>query len=381
MRTRLLLLIAFFAIAGLPLQTLKAQTIESPASHAILLDDTTGVVLFEKNADEPMAPASMSKLMTLLMVFERLREGSISLEDTMRVSEAAWRMGGSRMFVEHNSRVSVADLLKGVIIQSGNDASVVLAEGLAGSEEAFAEEMTRRGREIGMTLTTFRNSTGWPDPEHLTTAHDLAILAKRIIDEFPEYYEIFKETEFTYNGIRQGNRNPLLYKDIGADGLKTGHTEESGYGLVASATRNGRRLILVINGLESVNQRSQESERLLDIGFREFNNYPLFAANDVVEEAQVWLGGESTVPLVLEKDLLLTMSRKARRDMKVTVVYESPLPAPIAKGARLAQLRIDGPNMEPVVRDLVAAVDVDRLGFVGRLGAAVNHIVWGTQAP
>lgn len=363
------------------MQTLKAQTIESPASHAILLDDTTGVVLFEKNADEPMAPASMSKLMTLLMVFERLREGSISLEDTMRVSEAAWRMGGSRMFVEHNSRVSVADLLKGVIIQSGNDASVVLAEGLAGSEEAFAEEMTRRGREIGMTLTTFRNSTGWPDPEHLTTAHDLAILAKRIIDEFPEYYEIFKETEFTYNGIRQGNRNPLLYKDIGADGLKTGHTEESGYGLVASATRNGRRLILVINGLESVNQRSQESERLLDIGFREFNNYPLFAANDVVEEAQVWLGDESTVPLVLEKDLLLTMSRKARRDMKVTVVYESPLPAPIAKGARLAQLRIDGPNMEPVVHDLVAAVDVDRLGFVGRLGAAVNHIVWGTQAP
>ena len=381
MRTRLLLLFAFIAVAGLPLQAARAQTIESPASHAILLDDTTGVVLFEKNADEPMAPASMSKLMTLFMVFERLREGAISLEDTMRVSEAAWRMGGSRMFVEHNSRVSVAELLKGVIIQSGNDASVVFAEGLAGTEEAFAEEMTRRGREIGMTHTTFRNSTGWPDPEHLTTAHDLAILAKRIVDEFPEYYEIFKEKEYTYNGIRQGNRNPLLYKDIGADGLKTGHTEESGYGLVASATRNGRRLILVINGLESVNQRSQESERLLDIGFREFNNYPLFAADDVVEDAQVWLGSESTVPLVLEENLLLTMSRKARRDMTVTVVYESPLPAPIAKGARLAELRIDGPNMEPIVRDLVAAVDVDRLGFVGRLGAAVNHIVWGTQAP
>ncbi len=290
-------------------------------------------------------------------------------------------MGGSRMFVEHNSRVSVAELMKGVIIQSGNDASVVFAEGLAGTEEAFAEEMTRRGREIGLTHTTFRNATGWPNPEHLTTARDLAILAKRIIDEFPEYYEIFKETEYTYNGIRQGNRNPLLYKDVGADGLKTGHTEESGYGLVASAKRNGRRLILVINGLESVNQRSQESERLLDIGFREFNNYALFAANDVVEEAQVWLGGEPTVPLVLENDLLLTMSRKARRDMTVSVVYESPISAPIAKGARLAQLRIEGPNMEPIVHDLVAAVDVDRLGFVGRLGAAVNHIVWGTQAP
>jgi serine-type D-Ala-D-Ala carboxypeptidase (penicillin-binding protein 5/6) len=381
MLRRVFLLIAFFAAAGLSGVTARAQTIESPAAHAILLDDTTGVVLFEKNADEQMAPASMSKLMTLFMVFERLRDGSISLEDTMRVSEAAWRMGGSRMFVEHNSRVSVAELMKGVIIQSGNDASVVFAEGLAGTEEAFAEEMTRRGREIGLTHTTFRNATGWPNPEHLTTARDLAILAKRIIDEFPEYYEIFKETEYTYNGIRQGNRNPLLYKDVGADGLKTGHTEESGYGLVASAKRNGRRLILVINGLESVNQRSQESERLLDIGFREFNNYALFAANDVVEEAQVWLGGEPTVPLVLENDLLLTMSRKARRDMTVSVVYESPISAPIAKGARLAQLRIEGPNMEPIVHDLVAAVDVDRLGFVGRLGAAVNHIVWGTQAP
>ncbi len=381
MLRRVFLLFGFVAAAGLSGVTARAQTIESPAAHVILLDDTTGVVLFEKNADEQMAPASMSKLMTLFMVFERLRDGSISLEDTMRVSEAAWRMGGSRMFVEHNSRVSVAELMKGVIIQSGNDASVVFAEGLAGTEEAFAEEMTRRGREIGLTHTTFRNATGWPDPEHLTTARDLAILAKRIIDEFPEYYEIFKETEYTYNGIRQGNRNPLLYKDVGADGLKTGHTEESGYGLVASATRNGRRLILVINGLESVNQRSQESERLLDIGFREFNNYALFAANEVVEEAQVWLGGEPTVPLVLENDLLLTMSRKSRRDMTVSVVYESPISAPIAKGARLAQLRIEGPNMEPIVHDLVAAVDVDRLGFVGRLGAAVNHIVWGTQAP
>jgi D-alanyl-D-alanine carboxypeptidase (penicillin-binding protein 5/6) len=376
LKSALLALIACIALAA---GTAAAQTFDTPATHAILVDDATGTVLFEKNADDLMPPASMSKLMTLLLVFERLREGAISMEDTMRVSERAWRMGGSRMFVEHDSRVSVSDLLRGVIVQSGNDACVVLAEGLSGSEEAFAEEMTRRAREIGLTHSTFRNATGWPDPDHRMTAHDLVVLARYIIDEFPEYYAIFSETEFTYNGIKQGNRNPLLYKEIGADGLKTGHTEESGYGLVASAMRNGRRLILVVNGLDSVNQRSQETERLLDMGFREFNNYALFAANDVVEQALVWLGDESSIPLVLEQDVLLTMSRKSRRDMKVTVSYESPVAAPIEKGQRVAQLRIEAPEMEPVVRDLVAAETVGRLGFVGRMGAAVNHIIWGAQ--
>ena len=375
------LLVALVAVGLFVGRTAGAQSVETPATHALMIDATTGAILFEKNADVPMPPASMSKLMTLLMVFERLEDGSISLEDTMRVSEAAWRMGGSRMFVEHNSRVPVEDLLRGVIIQSGNDASVVFAEGLSGSEEAFADEMNRRADEIGLTGSTFRNATGWPDPEHRTTARDLTSIAARIINVFPEYYEIFREKEYTYNKIKQGNRNPLLYKDLGADGLKTGHTEESGYGLVASAERKGRRLILVVNGLESVNQRSRESERLLDMGFRDFNNYPLFAVNVVVEDAAVWLGAEATVPLVLEDDVLLTLSRKTRRGMKVTVSYESPVSAPIARGAKLAELRIDGPNMEPVVRDLVAGVAVDRLGFVGRLGAAISHIVWGTQSP
>jgi len=368
-----LVFLPLFAVAS------AAQTVETPAKFAIMIDDTTGAILLEKNADEQMAPASMSKLMTLYLVFERLREGSITLEDTMRVSEAAWRMGGSRMFVEHNSRVSVEELLRGVIVQSGNDASVVFAEGLAGTEEAFAEEMNRRAQEIGMTGSTFRNATGWPDPEHRVTARDLALLARRIIHEFPEFYSIFAETEYTYNGIKQGNRNPLLYKDVGADGLKTGHTEESGYGLVASAERNGRRLVLVVNGLESVNQRSREAERLLDMGFREFNNYALFSAADVVEEAPVWLGDEAEVPLVLGEDLLITMSRKARRDMTVSVAYESPLPAPIEQGTPLAQLRIEAPGMQPIVRNLVAAESVGRLGFVGRLGAAISHIVWGAQ--
>ena len=374
----ILTLVAVGLLAGRPV---AAQTVETPATHAVMIDLATGATLFEKNADARMPPASMSKLMTLLMVFERLQDGSIAMDDTMRVSETAWRMGGSRMFVEPNSRVTVSDLLRGVIVQSGNDASVVFAEGLSGTEEAFAEEMNRRAAEIGLTNSTFRNSTGWPDPEHRTTARDLATIAARMIREHPTYYEIFKEKEFTYNEIKQGNRNPLLYKDIGADGLKTGHTEESGYGLVASAERKGRRLILVVNGLESVKQRSRESERLIDMGFRDFNNYALFSANDVVENAQVWLGAEATVPLILEDDVLLTMSRKARRDMTVTVAYESPVAAPIAKGARIAELRIEGPNMAPILRDLVAGEAVDRLGFVGRLGAAISHIVWGTQSP
>lgn len=376
-----LLILALVAVGLLAGRPAVAQTVETPATHAVMIDLATGATLFEKNADARMPPASMSKLMTLLMVFERLQDGSIAMDDTMRVSETAWRMGGSRMFVEPNSRVTVSDLLRGVIVQSGNDASVVFAEGLSGTEEAFADEMNRRAAEIGLTNSTFRNSTGWPDPEHRTTARDLATIAARMIREHPTYYEIFKEKEFTYNEIKQGNRNPLLYKDIGADGLKTGHTEESGYGLVASAERKGRRLILVVNGLESVNQRSRESERLIDMGFRDFNNYALFSANDVVENAQVWLGAEATVPLILEDDVLLTMSRKARRDMTVTVAYESPVAAPIAKGARIAELRIEGPNMAPIVRDLVAGEAVDRLGFVGRLGAAISHIVWGTQSP
>lgn len=375
------LLVALVAVGLLAGRTVGAQSVETPSTHALMIDAVTGAVLFEKNADVPMPPASMSKLMTLLMVFERLDDGSIALEDTIRVSEAAWRKGGSRMFVEHNSRVSISDLLRGVIVQSGNDASVVFAEGLSGSEEAFADEMNRRADEMGLTGSTFRNATGWPDPKHRTTARDLTTIAARIINVFPEYYAIFQEREFTYNNIKQGNRNPLLYKDIGADGLKTGHTEESGYGLVASVERKGRRLILVVNGLESVKQRSMESERLLDLGFRNFNNYLLFAANAVVDDAEVWLGSEATVPLMIEDKVLLTMSRKARRDMTVTVAYESPVSAPIVRGARLAELRIEGPNMEPVVRDLVAGDAVDRLGFVGRLGAAISHIVWGTQSP
>ena len=228
----------------------RAQAFDTPAHAAILVDQQSGQELYAKNPDLPLPPASMSKLMTVLMVFERLKEGSLSLDDTLPVSEKAWRMGGSKMFVEVGSRVRVEDLLRGIIVQSGNDACIVVAEGLAGSEEAFAEQMTRRGRELGLANSTFSNASGWPEPNHVMTARDLATLARILITDYPEYYGIFAEKEFTFSGIRQYTRNPLLYGDSGADGLKTGHTNEAGYGLTASAVRDGRRLIMVLAGLD-----------------------------------------------------------------------------------------------------------------------------------
>ena len=359
-----------------------ARAIETIAREAILMDMTTGEVLFEKNADQAMAPASMSKMMTAYMVFERLRDGRLSLDDTFSVSETAWRKGGAKsgsstMFLEPGNRVRVEDLIRGIVVQSGNDASIVIAEGLAGGEEAFALEMNRRAQELGLRNSTFKNATGWPDPGHETTARDLAILAIRTIEDFPEYYHYYTEKEFTYNGIRQINRNPLIYKDIGADGLKTGHTADSGYGLAASAKRGDRRLILVVNGLLSRKARAREPERLLEWGFREFSNYTLFKAGDRVSEADVWLGRDTAVPLLIEGDLVITLARKARLGMKVTVQYEGPIAAPIAKGDRLAKLVVTAPEREPLEVPLVAGADVERLSLFGRLGAALGYILWG----
>ena len=355
------------------------QAIETQAREAILIDATTGFVLMEKDADQPMPPASMSKIMTIYMVFDRLKENRLSLDDQLPVSERAWRKGGSKMFVEVGAQVRVEDLLRGVIVQSGNDACIVLAEGLSGSEEAFAEEMTGKALEIGLTGSTFRNATGWPDPEHRMTARDLAILARRTINEFPDYYHYYGEREFTYNEIRQGNRNPLLYKTLGADGLKTGHTNDAGYGLTGSAVRNGRRLILVVNGLESVRARSEESERLIQWGFREFNNYALFEAGETVDEAPVWLGTAARMPLVAKDAIVLTLTRKARKGMKVTVNYASPVPAPIQEGDEVAKLVVTPSEGEPITIPLYAGASADLLGPIGRLVASVQFLIFGSQ--
>ena len=372
------LFVAAFAVAG-SFSSL-ASALETPAKNALLVDFDTGAVLFEKNADELMPPASMSKLMTVTMMLERLKDGSLTLEDTFPVSEKAWRKGGSKMFVEVNTRVAVKDLLRGIIVQSGNDACIVVAEALGGSEEAFAQTMTDRAREIGLEQSTFRNATGWPDPNHRMTARDLGHLAGYIIRNFPENYGIFSEKSFTFSGIKQGNRNPLLYSNTGADGLKTGHTEESGYGLTGSAKRGDRRLILVVNGLESAKQRGRESERILEWGFREFDNYALFKKGQEVAKARVWLGAQDLVPLMVDEDLTVTMSRKDRRDMQVKLVYNEPVPAPIIKGTPIARLVISAPDMENIEVPLLASENVERPGFVKRVTSAITYVLFGASS-
>ena len=370
-----------FAALALAMATLAppAMAIEAAAREAILVDATTGAVLLEKNADASMPPASMSKIMTAYLIFERLKDGRLSLDDEFLVSEKAWRKGGSKMFVEVGNRVRVEDLIQGVVVQSGNDACIVLAEGISGSEEAFAEEMTRKAAELGMTGSKFTNATGWPDPEHRMTARDLATLAKRIIEDFPEYYHYFAETEFTWNGIRQPNRNPILYASVGADGLKTGHTEEAGYGLTASAVQDGRRLILVLTGLDSEKARAEESERLLNWGFREFGNYALIKPGEVVDEALVWLGESATVAAVIPEGLTLTLPRKARAEMQVKVVYDTPVKAPVDAGQDVGKLVINFPDEAPIVVPLKASVAVPRLGPIGRISAGIRYLIFGGQ--
>ena len=356
----------------------SAQAIETKASYALLLDAETGVALFEKNADARMSPASMSKLMTVLMAFEALESGAISADEEFFVSDDAWRRGGagsggSTMFLKARSRVSVLDLLRGVIIQSGNDACIALAEGMAGSEPAFAEIMTERAQELGMSRSRFINSTGLPDPDHKTTARDLAILARELINNHADYYRLFSERDFTWNNIRQTNRNPLLYANIGADGLKTGHTQESGYGLVASAEQNGRRLILVINGLNSKRERAREARKLMTFGFRNFQRDLLVEAGQQVADLPVWHGDEATVKVTTKQRFDIVTPRSGRRKMVATVTYENPVLAPIKTGDKLGMLRVTLPGLVPQEVDLVAAEDVDKGNIIGR---AIDSLIY-----
>jgi D-alanyl-D-alanine carboxypeptidase (penicillin-binding protein 5/6) len=374
---RLLIVLSLFAglLAGGP--AARAETYDTPAHAAILIDLQSGQELYAKNPDVPLHPASMSKLMTVLMVFERLADGSLSLDDTFPVSEKAWRKGGSKMFVDLGSQVRVEDLLHGIIVQSGNDACIVVAEALGGTEEAFSEQMTKRGRELGLTHSTFKNASGWPDPDHLMSARDLATLATIIIQQYPQYYRIFGEKEFTYNNIRQYARNPLLHQDIGADGLKTGHTEEAGYGLTASAVRDGRRLVMVLAGLPGPKDRAREAASLLDYGYRNFKNYQLFTRGDAVEQADVWLGNAGSVPLLVQEDVWVSLTADGRRDLRVKVVYDGPIPAPIANGSRVAELEITAPGLEPRRIPLIAGDTVQAASMFGRMTSALGYLIWG----
>jgi serine-type D-Ala-D-Ala carboxypeptidase (penicillin-binding protein 5/6) len=351
--------------------------IDTQAMHAIIVEVETGTVLLDKAAGERMPPASMSKMMTAYVVFDMLKKGQAKLTDELPVSEEAWRTGGSKMFVPLGGKVSIDDLLHGLIVQSGNDACVVLAEGLAGSVEAFVDLMNKKAKEIGLKDSHFANVDGLPDPNHWMTARDLATLAIRTIKDFPEYYKIYGQMEFAFNNIKQGNRNPLLYRNVGADGLKTGHTEEAGYSLTASVVHGDRRIVMVLGGLPSMKARAQESERLIDWAFREFNDYRLFAAGDKVDDAPVWLGADGRVPLSVPKDLVVTLSRQARKDMQVAVQYDSPIPAPIKKGETVGKIVVTAPGMAPDELPLVAAANVGRMDAAGRIAALAGYLVWG----
>ncbi|MEM8631090.1 MAG: D-alanyl-D-alanine carboxypeptidase family protein [Pseudomonadota bacterium] len=344
---------------------------ETQAKSAIVIDLGTDTVLLEKDADVPLPPASMSKLMTLNMLFEALRDGRVTMDTEFGISPKASAMGGSKMFLRAGDRVAVRDLIPGIIVQSGNDACVVVAEGLAGSEDAFARLMNQRAADLGMTGSTFANSSGWPDPAHRMSLRDLAFLAERMVEEFPEYYGYYAQEEFTWEDITQRNRNPLLGLGIGADGLKTGHTQEAGYGLTGSAQQGNRRIVFVVTGLDTVAERAQETEQLVNWAFRQFVEKPLMDKDTVVAEAPVWMGDETRVNLVAGEDVTLLMPALAQGELTSRVIYRGPIEAPIAAGDPVAELVVERPGLPNATIPLVSDRDVARGGFLPRVRSAV----------
>lgn len=354
----------------------SAHAIETPAKQAIVVDYTTDTVLYDKNAFDPMFPASMTKMMTAHILMDYIKQGKISLEDELPVSERAWRMGGSKMFVKVGDRVPVKDLLRGIIIQSGNDACVVVAEAISGSEEQFAELMNTYAKTMGLKHSHFKNSTGWPDPEHVVSPHDLYKLARHTIEAFPDFYPIYAERVFTYNGIRQPNRNLLLDGPYGVDGLKTGHTEDAGYGITISGVNeaDGRRLIVVVNGLTSEKERAVEAERLLVYGYRNFENKQVFAPGDVVAEAESWYGVSPKVALTVEEPVLLTLPKTKKDAVAIKAVFNDPVPAPVEKGQVMGKLlvSVDGGIAHEI--PLVAAEAVEKEGFFAHMLSSLGYM-------
>nr|WP_232342153.1 MULTISPECIES: D-alanyl-D-alanine carboxypeptidase family protein [Commensalibacter] len=342
------------------------------AQYAFIMDYNTGTVLMDKLADQPMHPSSLTKIMTCYVVFAMLRTGRLKLDQLLPVSEKAWKMQGSKMFVPLNGQVSVQDLIQGVVIQSGNDACIVLAEGIAGSEQQFVSMMNEMAPKMGLRNSHFMNCTGWPDSNHLMSARDIALIAYHLIHDYPEYYHFFSEKEFTFNKITQGNRNVLVDKGL-ADGLKTGHTDAGGYGLCASSERNGRRVIMVVNGLTSMNMRAHESERLIEWSFNQFENVKLFNKGDIVEQAPVWMGAQETVPLVAGENLVLTLPVGMREKLKVTLDYNAPLSAPVMKGQNVeASLSVKNGGITVQV-PIIAGETVEKANIISRMMKNVSY--------
>ncbi|SHH81155.1 D-alanyl-D-alanine carboxypeptidase family protein [Marivita hallyeonensis] len=374
-------------LAGLLMSTAPLAAFDTSASAAFVLDEKTGTVLLSKNADTPLPPASMSKLMTLYIAFEAVRDGRLSLDEELPVSAHANSFGGSTLFLRTGERVSVEDLIRGIIVLSGNDACVVIAEALSpdGSEAGFARMMTQRAQQIGMTNSTFKNSSGWPADGHVMSMRDLTLLAQRIIEDFPEFYPMFAETEFLFDEAESSNRfnrNPLLALGIGADGLKTGHTQEAGYGLVGSAKQGDRRVIFTITGLDTAQARAQESEAIVNWSFRQFAEKTVTKAGAVIAQADVWMGASDTVGLVANEDVTLLLPNTPGTGISAEVVYTGPIEAPIAAGRQLAELIISPEGLPEHRIPLFAATEVPASGFVDRI-LNVSQVLLGrmqTQA-
>ncbi len=318
----------------------QAEEFETKAKQAYMVEANTGAVLYSKESASRMVPSSMTKIMTVYLLFEKLKEGSLKLEDQFAISEAAWRMGGSKMFVKVGDYVKVEDLMRGIIVQSGNDACVAVAEGLAGSEENFAKMMNAKAQQLGLTGSHFMNSNGWPDPEHYMTAQDLVTLSERMIRDFPEYYHYWAETEFTYSNIKQPNRNRLLGQ-MGVDGLKTGHTEDGGYGITISAKQpDGRHIVFLVNGLTSEADRHEEAKKLLQYGINNFEVKTLVQAGQKVTEAATWFAKNKTVALIVDKPITMVAPRFGQPKVTMKVKLLEPVPAPLAKGTKVGELQV-----------------------------------------
>ncbi|HVX98529.1 MAG TPA: D-alanyl-D-alanine carboxypeptidase family protein [Pseudorhodoplanes sp.] len=370
------------ALAANPPSGPKKEDNQTNVPYAILIEAKTGTILYEKNADQLIPPASLAKLMTTEVVFNEIKEGNLSLDDEFVVSENAWRRGGapsggSTMFAALHSKIKVRDLLHGVIIQSANDGCIILAEGIAGNETDFARLMNGRAREIGLTQSNFTNSTGLPDKDMRVTVRELARLAQHLIATYPEFYSWYGEREFTWNKIRQQNRNPLLTNMTGADGLKTGYTAEAGYALVGSAVQNGMRLIVVLSGAKSDKERADEGKKLLEWGFHSFESRPLFADGQAIGDARVYGGTRSSVPLVASGPVDLLVPRNLTEKIVARIVYRGPVMAPVRKGQKIGLLRVWRGENVVLETQLEAGEDVGPGGMVGRAFDAARELVAG----
>ena len=366
----LILIFTFFNISNL-------SALNSIATHAIIYDYETNEILYEKNAYEKTPPASTTKILTSYIVFDQIKKGNLKLNDKFRVSEKAYKKGGSSMFLETNTMVTVEDLLYGIIVQSGNDASIVVAENISGSERAFTDLMNEYATKIGMKNSNFVNSSGWPHPLHYSTMYDLAVLSKAIIRDFPDMYKIYSEKEFTYNNITQPNRNSLLELYEGTDGLKTGYVKDSGYGIVVSTLKKNRRIIIAVNGLESRKSRVIESERLLNWAFRNTKLETLFKKGEVVKKTDVWLGTKNQIDLIVGQDILTTLKSEQKDSIDTKIIYDKPIEAPILKNQEIGKIIIEIKDKDTLEFPLYAKDSIKKINPLFRVFSAIRYLIFG----